>query len=109
MGREMGMTDCMIERDGNELCITLGKTLTAADVPEVRGRIKEEIDEGVREVVFDFSKTTSMDSTGIGLLIAANNSLNAVQGAVRLIHVSSDIMKLLQSMRLTTRLNATGD
>jgi len=51
---------------------------------------------------------TLLDSSGIGLLIAASNSLAAKKGSVRLVNVSADIMHLLQSMRLAARLNAKG-
>ena len=96
-----------ITRDGGQARVTLGAKLTAAEVTELQPVLKQEIVAGVREIVFDLAETTALDSTGIGLLIAANNSLAPVQGAIRLINLTPDLVKLLQSMRLVERLHAT--
>jgi anti-anti-sigma regulatory factor len=48
-----------------------------------------------------------LDSSGMGLLIAAANSLAPGGGRIRVTNVSPDIFRLLQSMRLTTRLNVS--
>jgi anti-sigma B factor antagonist len=96
-----------ITRDGGQARVTLGAKLTAAEVTELQPVLKQEIVAGVREIVFDLAETTALDSTGIGLLIAANNSLAPVQGAIRLINLTPDLVKLLQSMRLVDRLHAT--
>lgn len=95
------------QREGNTVTCTLGPTLTATDVPPLQEILKQERDSGAKEFVFNLAATTTLDSTGIGLLIAAHNSLSAVGGCIRLGHVSPDIYKLLQSMRLVDRLNVT--
>jgi len=77
------------------------------DVPGLQAGLKNEIASGVREIVFDFASVEMLDSSGIGLLVATNNSLAAVQGTIRLERVSVDLMKLLRSMRLVDRLHAT--
>lgn len=102
------MTDFEISRDGGQARVTLREKLTAAEIPALQPALKQEIAAGVCRIIFDLARTTSLDSTGIGLLIAANNSLQAVQGEIRLVNVSSDILKLLQSMRLADRLHAEG-
>jgi anti-anti-sigma factor len=102
------MTDFEISRDGGQARVTLREKLTAAEIPALQPALKQEIGAGVCQIVFDLARTASLDSTGIGLLIAANNSLLAVKGAIRLVNVSPEILKLLQSMRLVDRLHATG-
>lgn len=94
-------------RDGQTLRLGLGEKLTSTVVPELKKALKEERDAGVRELVIDFAQTTTVDSTGIGLLIAAHNSLAAAEGGVRLENVNPDIFKLLRSMRLVERLRVT--
>jgi anti-anti-sigma factor len=63
---------------------------------------------GARELVFDLAPTVMLDSSGIGLLIAAANSVAPNGGKVRVTNVCPDIFRLLQSMRLTSRLNVSG-
>lgn len=101
------MMEEKILRDGSMVRITLDKNLTAVEVPEFQMKLKQEIASGARTVVFDFTKTVSLDSTAIGLLIATNNSLDSLQGLVRLVNVSPEIMELLRNMRLTLRLNVS--
>jgi serine/threonine-protein kinase RsbW len=96
-----------IIRDGQSTVVKLQKKLTAVEVPAIQPALKQELEAQVQEIVFDLEDTETLDSTGIGLLIAASNSLTARQGSVRLINVSLDILKLLQSMRLVERLHAT--
>ena len=100
------MSEHEIVRDGKILRVTLREMLTAADVPGLQSGLKKEIDSGASDLVVDMAKTVSLDSMGIGLLIAANNKLSQVNGAISLINVSPDILKLLRSMRLVERLHA---
>lgn len=101
------MDNTKITRDGAGLRVTTGVKLTAAEAPDLQVALKREIADGARDLEFDMKYTVILDSTGIGLLVAAGNSLAAAQGALRLINVSNDIYKLLQSMRLADRLHAT--
>lgn len=103
------MTDFQIARDGAQARVTLGVRLTAAVAPALQPALKQEIAAGVREVIFDLSGTATLDSTGIGLLIATNNSLAVVQGTVRMVNVPLDILKLLRSMRLVERLHVSAE
>ena len=66
------------------------------------------LSQGGHELVFDMHSTAMLESSGIGLLIAAANSIARTGGALRVTNVGPDIFRLLQSMRLTTRLNVSG-
>jgi len=100
------MSDFKMERNGNQARIVLSESLTAARLGELREAIKQELGTGARELVFDMAHTETIDSSGLGLLIAAGNSVQALQGSVRVEQVSGNIMKLLKSMRLVDRLHA---
>ncbi|MDX9896623.1 MAG: STAS domain-containing protein [Geoalkalibacter sp.] len=103
------MSDFEITRSGGQTRVTVRGKLTVTEIPVLQPALKQEISAGVREMIFDLTQMSSLDSSGIGLLIAANNSLATVQGTLRLVNVSPDILKLLQSMRLVDRLHATAD
>ena len=102
------MTSYTIKRAEHECQVVLEGDLTASLVPELQAALKQQIEQGAIEVVFDLSQTAVLDSSGIGLMIAASNSLSRRQGKLRVVGVSRDILRLLQSMRLVARLNATG-
>ena len=88
--------------------VRLKGDLTAVLVPELQAGLQEMTKNGARELVFDLSETAMLDSSGMGLLIAAANSLAPAGRQVRVTNVRPDIFRLLQSMRLTARLNVSG-
>ena len=49
-----------------------------------------------------------VDSSGIGLLIAASNTLSQKNGRLAVVNTAPEILRLMQSMRLVTRLNISG-
>lgn len=97
-----------IEQNGRTCRITMNGDLVASGVAELKSAIKDQLQAGTDEVIFDLATTTQLDSSGIGLLIATSNSMARQQGRVRLVNASPDILQLLQSMRLAARLNASG-
>ena len=102
------MAAFVLERNDQNGLVRLNGDLTAVLIPELQVALKELLSHGVHELVFDMNATAMLDSSGIGLLIAAANSLAKTGGALRVTNVGPDIFRLLQSMRLTTRLNVSG-
>ena len=102
------MAGYTIERKEGQCSVVLGGDLTASLIPDLQTALKNNLDQGVNEVVFDLGKAVMLDSSGIGLLIATCNSLGQKKGKIRVFNVSPDILRLLQSMRLVSRLNVSG-
>ena len=93
----------MIEltRDENKVVIRpAGTDIVADSVPELRSKMREVVGEGIRELVVDLTNVEMVDSTGIGLLISAHNSLRKLGGTLAVIHASPEILELFQSMRI---------
>jgi anti-anti-sigma factor len=101
------MASFSIVRNDKKIRIMIKGDLTAPGVPELQAMLKQELADGIQEILFDFKDTSILDSSGIGLLVAACNSLSRVKGTMRVINVSHDLMQLLQSMRLVKRLNVS--
>ena len=87
---------------------TVGEDVVAASVPEIRARMREALDAGVSELVVDLANVQMVDSTGIGLLISAHNSLNRIGGRISVIHASPDILELFQTMRMHHHFSISG-
>ncbi len=101
----------MIEliRDENRVVIRpAGSDIVAASVPELRSKMREVVSAGSREVVVDLTNVEMVDSTGIGLLISAHNSLRKVGGTLAVINASAEILELLQSMRIHQHFSVSG-
>jgi anti-anti-sigma factor len=80
--------------------MTLESRVSAQNVPALRETFRERIQQGARHLHLDFSKVESLDSMGIGLLVATHNSLAKLGGALTLTGVNKDIHQLLTLMRL---------
>jgi len=74
--------------------------VSAQDVPALRESFQTHIRQGARRFLLDFSKVESLDSMGIGLLVATHNSLNKVGGALEISGINKDLHQLLTLMRL---------
>jgi anti-anti-sigma factor len=94
------MAEFQVTQSGLQTTITLGDHLVASIVPDLKKEMKRLIGEGITVLTIDCSRLDVMDSTGIGCLIAAHNSLTKVNGSLVVAQVSADIYDLLCSMRL---------
>lgn len=102
------MSGYTIERNERQCMVLLQGDLTSSLIPDLQTTLKKELEQGLDEAVFDLGSAAMLDSSGIGLLIATCNSLARKNGKMRVLNVSRDILRLFQSMRLVTRLHASG-
>jgi anti-sigma B factor antagonist len=86
-----------------------GDTIVAATLPELRAKMRGIVAEGVKDLTVDLADVRMVDSSGIGLLIAAYNSLRKVGGQLSLIHVSADLMDLFRTMRMHQHFTVSGN
>jgi anti-anti-sigma factor len=108
MNEESGVPAYVIAVQDHQCQLTLTGDLTAATIPDLQPALRSVLDQGATELVFDLANAVMLDSSGIGLLIAAANTTARRGGRIRVTNVSADILRLLQMMRLVERLNATG-
>jgi len=83
--------------------------VVAASVPELRTAMRGAIKEGVQELVVDLANVQMVDSTGLGLLIAAHNSLRKAGGRLSVIHASEEIVDLFKTMRIHQHFSVSGE
>lgn len=75
--------ECTFEELGDVLVIGFDGRFVAACVEETRELVSKRL-EGVRKVVFDLSKMTHIDSSGLGLLVYLLKRIKSNDGVVRL-------------------------
>ena len=92
------MTDMIME--GDSAIIVPGAEIVATSLEEVKGRLLEALALKPAVVTVEMGQTRMIDSMGIALLIAANNSLAAINGRLKLVNVGADIYSLMKMMRL---------
>jgi anti-anti-sigma factor len=86
-------------RDRNAVVHPAGDVV-AASVPELRSALREALANGVLDMAIDFAGVSMVDSTGLGLLISAHNSISKAGGKLAVIHASKEILDLFRSMRI---------
>ena len=77
-----------------------GKDLVESTVEGFKEKLLKIVNQGIKELSIDMKKVNNIDSTGLGVLIAAKNSLNRSGGQLNLKGVSEDIGSFLQALGL---------
>jgi anti-anti-sigma factor len=102
------MSELEITKHEGSATIKPMKDIVSSSVPDMRTEIKAVIDEGIKDIVIDLGIVKIVDSTGIGLLISAHNSLMKTGGKIAVINASKDLLSLFKAMRLDQRFNISG-
>lgn len=77
-----------------------GKDIVASMAGELKKKLLTAVEKGAEELVVDFKGVGMVDSVGLGIIIAAHNSIQKAGGKLRVINVSEDIHGLFKAMRL---------
>jgi anti-anti-sigma factor len=100
----------VVSREGDKAVLhPSGADIVSSLVPELRAQMRGIVEEGVRDLVVDLANVQMVDSSGIGLLIAAHNSLHKLGGRLAVVHASKDILDLFHTMRIHQHFSVTGD
>jgi anti-anti-sigma factor len=97
-----------VSKDGKRVTLQVGLDLTAAAVPELRQMLKDLVTSGARDLIFDLSQVSMIDSSGIGLLVATHNSLSRLEGSLTVVNLSHDQLELLKAFRLDRHFSVLG-
>ena len=89
-----------ITKVGKKVLVKPEMDIVASMVNQLKEELNQALNDGAVEMAIDLSGVEMMDSMGIGLLIAAHNSLKKDGGRLELLNASADIQKLLKNMRL---------
>jgi len=76
---------------------------------DLRARLRVLVASGVRKLTIDLSHVQMMDSAGLGLLIAAHNSLRKSGGELAVIHATHDLLELFRTMRMHQHFSISGE
>jgi len=77
----------MARTKGENKVIKPGKDLIASRADNFRKRLLKIVEERIREIDIDFASVKTVDSVGLGVIIAAHNTLKNAGGKLRLINV----------------------
>ncbi len=72
------------------------------NAPEIKDKIKDEMNNGKVNIVINLDKVSYIDSSGIGVLISSLSNLKKVGGALKLINVYASVRKVFELTKLTS-------
>ena len=72
------------------------------NAPEIKEKIKEEMNKNKVNIIINLDKVTYIDSSGIGVLISSLSNLKKVGGALKLINVYASVRKVFELTKLTS-------
>ena len=77
-----------------------GKDIVASMAEDFRKKLLKLVEKGIKDLAVDLAGAEMVDSVGLGILIAAHNSLNNAGGRLTITNASEDIYRLLKTMRV---------
>ena len=83
--------------------------VVASSAPEIRSTMRGALERGVQDLEVDLAHVQMVDSVGIGLLIAAHNSLSKVGGKLAVVHASKDLLELFHMMNIHRHFQVSGN
>ncbi len=91
-----------IERDGDLLAVSVDGQLVVGNRQEFKQLVLDEVEEGARRVLIDFSNTGYIDSSGLGALVSLGKRIRERGGELRLAGLNEDLRTLFELTRLDT-------
>lgn len=93
--------------DGVILCPS-GDVIAESEA-DLRQKMRALGNSGLSHLIVDLCNVRMMDSAGLGLLIAAHNSLKKTGGHLSVIHATQDLLELFHTMRMHQHFSISGD
>lgn len=97
-----------ITNQGNQIIIKPGSDIVASMAEDFKAELLSAINDSSAEVVIDLDGAEMVDSVGIGVIIAAHNTLNQADRKLKVINVTKDVYGLFATMRLNRRFTVEG-
>ena len=90
-------------REGDNTIIIPGMSIVASMAEDFKKELLTAIHAYKGKVVIDLAGVDMVDSVGLGVIIAAHNTLTQKGDSLEIINVSNDIYGLFSTMRLNRR------
>ncbi|MBU1195655.1 MAG: STAS domain-containing protein [Proteobacteria bacterium] len=97
-----------IINQGDQAILKPGMDVVASMADDFKADLLSIINESSGEVVIDLDGVEMVDSVGIGVIIAAHNTLNQAGRKLKVINVTKDVYGLFTTMRLNRRFTVEG-
>ncbi|MFO7587862.1 MAG: STAS domain-containing protein [Gemmatimonadota bacterium] len=86
--------------DGEVTIVEVNGELIVGNRQELKARVLERLDGGDRKFLIDFSASSYIDSSGLGVLVSLSKKIREAGGSLRLAGLNADLRTLFELTRL---------
>lgn len=91
-----------VSRQDGVTIVDVEGQLIVGNRQELKQRVLEELENGDRKFVIDFSNTGYIDSSGLGVLVSLSKKIREQSGELRLASLNEDLRTLFELTKLDT-------
>ncbi len=97
-----------VSREGSVVVVDVDGQLIVGNRQELKQKVLDQVEEGARHVLIDFSKTGYIDSSGLGVLVSLSKKIREQGGELRLSSLNDDLRTLFELTKLDTLFRIAG-
>lgn len=90
----------VLTRTDDRLLVDVTGQLVVANRHEFKQGILDEVEQGARLVIVDFTQSAYIDSSGLGALVSLGKRIRESGGDLRLVGLNDDLRSLFELTRL---------
>ena len=90
----------LLTRTDDRLLVNVDGQLVVGNRQAFKQAVLDEVEQGARLVIIDFSRAAYIDSSGLGALVSLGKRLRELGGDVRLAALNDDLRTLFELTRL---------
>ncbi|HET9982986.1 MAG TPA: STAS domain-containing protein [Longimicrobiales bacterium] len=91
-----------VTQQGEVTVINVEGQLIVGNRQELKQKVLEELENGARKFLIDFSNTGYIDSSGLGVLVSLSKKIREQGGELRLANLNDDLRTLFELTKLDT-------
>ncbi|TGN20139.1 STAS domain-containing protein [Leptospira idonii] len=100
------MFEYRIDRNGEEAVVLFSGSFSVRDSAKVKSELQSLTSSGVKKLIFDFSKLTYLDSSGIGVMLHAYTWIKEKKGFIQIQNMSNEVKTIFTISNLLDIFNA---
>lgn len=90
----------ILDRNNDVLMVDVEGQLVVTNRQDFKQAILDEVEQGARTVIIDFTRSGYIDSSGLGALVSLSKRVRDAGGDLRLAGLNEDLRRLFELTRL---------
>lgn len=97
-------------RSGSVVILDLsGRIIFGEEATGFHKALRELVERGERKILLDFARISIIDSSGLGELVGGRVAFSRIEGEIKLLNLSQNVLDLIECTKLSTIFEIYGD